>query len=67
MTLWLLKLTPNIIKYETLPLKIKNKIQKIENLANGKITIFDISFDKNFPHIFVFFKYNDSKNELIHV
>ena len=67
MIMWLLKLTPNIFIKNSLPLKIQNRIKKIEALAHGEITLFDISFDKKIPHICAFFRYNNPENELIHI
>lgn len=66
MLTWLLKLTPDIIKNETLPKKLKSRILDLEKYKNWwKVTIFDISFDKKNPHVMIFFKYNDS--EIIHI
>ena len=66
MLTWLLKLNPSIIKKETLPEKLKNRILDLEKYQNWwNVTIFDISFDKSNPHVMIFFRYNDS--EIIHI
>ncbi len=59
MLLWLNKLTPNIIKNSSLPTNLKNLINEIEIKYSWKIYLFDISFWKQLPHIFWFFKWNN--------
>lgn len=61
MLTWLLKLTPDIIATETLPTFLQKRIYEAEQFAQGKITIFNISYDKTIPHVLIFFQYAHSE------
>ncbi len=53
MLTWLLKLSPDIIDIKSLPKYLIERVEDIERIGWWRVYIYDISYDKWFPHVLV--------------